>query len=176
MSRAAIVSLLLLAACARSKDSWSTYRAQDGRFTVRVPAPPVEATKPQPGGNVTTVLVDRHDAGMFQVAHYAMPAIAGAAADTIDAALKVDCLAPYEDSLLIPQDDPKSRPLGAHRGIVMSGRADRSTKLPNGGYEEDRCYYIGDRLYHLIAIVPDDDTGRADVARFLDSFTLAASP
>lgn len=170
--RVALVLALGVTACGKGAD-WSTYHAQDGRFSVAVPAKPVEETKPQIPSPVTTVLVDRHAAGMFQVAHFAMPILVGMDDDTIDAALKLDCLAPFDGGSFVA-GTPTPRPLGKHRGLAITGRAPRSDALPAGGFEEDRCYAVGDHFYHLIGVAPDTAAGRADVARFLDSFALAA--
>lgn len=175
--RLAALALLPVALGCGRHDPWRPYVSKTGGYRVSLPGAPVESTTPAvPPISTETkrLLVDRHAAGMFQVVSYELTGAADMSPETVDDALKVDCLHPFDGSSFTI-DRVQAQPLSGHPGVSVTGRAPRSESLVNGGWEEDRCLLVGTRLYHLIGVAPDTPAGQADVAHFLDSFALESS-
>jgi hypothetical protein len=115
-----------------------------------------------------TFLVKRGTRGSFQVSYYELSMqLAG---DVIHSAEKLDCSSGLGG--VWTKSAEHAQPLGAAQGYAVIATAPTSDSLPDGGYEEDRCFVIGRRMYHLIAVGPNTPAQQRDAGRFLSSFQL----
>jgi len=150
--------------------TWERFESAVVGFAVEFPKKPTVKTEQQLTGltmtEVEIVGVDRGPRGQLQVSSYLLAI--GAAELPVESMLQLDCMAAYQDSKFIP-GSPRKVMLAGQEGVAVTGIAPRSPSLPNGGWSEDRCAILGDRMVHLIAIGPDDAETRSDGARFLDS-------
>ncbi len=159
--------LFALLGCSHG-DAWSKYEAPDHLFAVELPGAPKVFTKPTaeiPPTTVQRFLVERGDRGSFQVATYVVAMeLTG---ETAEAGAKLDCLGAITDSGYAIEDQHVIT-LGTARGVAITAA---STKT----YEEQRCLIAGKRMFHLVAVGPNDAAMRADAKHFVDSFAIEGS-
>ena len=165
--------LLAAATLACSHQSWQELRPVDGRFRVELPGTAVERIQKTITLPTTTdshvFLVERGARGSFQVAYYELTLELDPA--TWERTAKLDCTSPYAGGTFeITAQQP--RRLGTAVGFDVTGEAPKSETLPDGGFEEDRCFIAARRMFHVMAIGPNTADERRDVARFMDSFQI----
>lgn len=178
--RAGVVALVAVVAVAGCKSSdhtrWSRYHSADGLFSVEFPGKPVVSSKTRLTGlavtKIHTIKLERGSAGIVQLTHYQM---VQESKDVKDARLmNIECNAPHKESSFRARK-PKPRALAGRPGVVITATAPRSSSLPNGGFEQEGCVIVGMRMYHLIAVGPDDAATRKAATRFLSSFQVQAA-
>lgn len=166
------VTALLVGACRGGEGpAWQKYEAADGSFSVEFPGRPTASSRQDPTSflltTVHTIVLNRGPVGILQVAHYDL--LKEAQELPVEPWLKIDCLQPYTSSNFRPTE-PVGRSIGGRPAIAITGIAPKSDSLPNGGWQQNVCVVIGERMYHLIAIGPDNQTTRQDADRFMGSF------
>jgi hypothetical protein len=86
--------------------------------------------------------------------------------------LQLECASAYVDSVF-REVEHHGTTMQGHPGVILDGTAPRSDTLPQGGWDEHRCYLVGKTMFHLLAVGPDTVESRRDGHRFLDSFALS---
>jgi hypothetical protein len=138
-----------------------------------MPAAPGEETFTfQPrgsGGQMTNHIYQcRGPDGVFTLVYGDFPAdYAGRGADAL-----------LDDEVKRQQEFLGGRPLGA-KPIRLDGHPGREFQVDGFTADEKpshhfcRLYLVGNRLYNVIVIVPEENANAPEVNRFLDSFALA---
>jgi hypothetical protein len=172
MTRCLALVLVLLSTtqCTRGPD-WQVFESKEGGFKIEFPGKPTPSkTYNEAMTEVQVFKLERGAAGIMQIVYFDVPG--EHPPETIDTLLKIDCMHPFSgDSKFTPQK-PRKISRGKIPGVSIVGIAPKSDSLPQGGWEEDRCYLSGTRLYHLIVIGPNNDATHRDAKRFLESFSL----
>lgn len=169
MNRVLVMAMVL--GCGHRVDSWGDYKSEPGRFQVELPGVPKlgthqTVTLPAPTTSYQALL-QRGARGSFQVSYYDLTADLGSAAES---AAKLDCLSAVGDVWTIANEHAQK--LGTAPGYAITVTAPTSDDLPDGGYDQDRCFVVGQRMYHLTAVGPNTAEQRRDTQRFLDSFRV----
>ena len=162
--------LSVLGACTKH-EPWKEFRSTEFGFRVDLPGTPVAGVvRPAlvPMRPSHTFLLERGANGSLQVSTYEL---LKAAVPLGAQALKIDCEYPFSGSKFRITAS-REVALGSVKGLAVTGEAPVSETLPEGGWEEDRCFIVGRRMYHLIAVGPNTESARRDGLRFLDSFAL----
>ena len=156
--------------CTRSPN-WQVFESKEGGFKIEFPGNPTPSkTYNAAMTEVQVFKLERGAAGIMQIVYFDVPG--EHPPETVETLLKIDCLHPFSgDSKFTPQD-PQKISLGQVPGISVIGTAPKSDSLPQGGWEEDRCYLSGTRFYHLIAIGPNTQATQETAKHFFDSFNL----
>jgi hypothetical protein len=166
---AAIAAILALTAGCH-KTEWQTFSPENGNFSILMPGTPEDKshTRKTPAGEVTShlyIFSDEH--GTYAVSYLDRPA-----ATTGDAAEKWldrmrDAEVKSSGGELLASSDLKL-------GNTWPGREIRVTVKQGDGKHvmRDRIYVVKDRMYQVMAVVPEDEITSADTEKFMDSFTL----
>jgi hypothetical protein len=167
MKRALLIAVVL--SCGHPIDPWAEYRSEPGRFRVELPGVPKlgthqTVTLPAPTTSYQALL-ERGERGSFQVSYYDLSMDLESAAES---GAKLDCLSAAGDVWTIADQHPQK--LGAAPGYAITVTAPISDHLPNGGYGQDRCFVVGQRMYHLTAVGPNTIDQKRDTEHFLESF------
>jgi len=165
-----LLAVIVLVGC--SHPDWSELRSESGRFRAEMPGAPIVGTHQTvtvpTTTEVHTFLVERGARGRFQISYYdlSMP-LTG---DMIQNAEQIDCLSTAGAKLIVSTEHPVQ--LGAVPGYAVTLTSPISDTLPDGGYEQDECFVVSQRMYHLIAVGPNTADEQRDATRFLGSFQL----
>jgi hypothetical protein len=157
---------LLFAACGPT--DWSEIRSKEGRFSIRMPAIPVEKTREvqTEAGPLTLRSWNLdHQGRHYTVSFSDYPEAFVTANDpeTVLDRARQGATAAVAGKLL----EERHISLGEHSGrfmVVLDGRGDRVLQI--------RLLLIGARLYQFGIVTPIQDRSGAEVERFLDSFAL----
>lgn len=161
------VALFAMLGCSHS-DPWAEYRSEPGRYRAEFPGKTELKSQQTPSLPPTTsyqAVVDRGARGDFQVSYYELAVVTP---DLAKSAIKLDCgMANERGWTAVATSEPK---LGDVTGFQTDAVIPVGAGFPEGGFEQDRCFVIGSRMYHLTTVGPDTADQRRDSARFLDSF------
>lgn len=174
--------VLSVVACTPAPEAapWVRHEVREANYRVEFPTAPTVTRESTPTGPTITEVdvarLDRGPKGMLQVSHFELAVspyeIAKAGLD-LEPLMRTECLYPTEGSKFVA-GTPRRMTLGGQPGIGVTAHAPASESLPKGGWEEDRCVVVNGRMFHLIAIGPDDEATRREGQRFLDSFETFA--
>jgi|GEM_PF-6328122 len=172
----ALVAVVAVAGCSNGDHpTWRRYRSADGLSSAEFPGKPVVSSKTRLTGlavtTIHTIKLERGSAGIVQLTHYEMVEQSKDVKDSL--LMNIECNAAHPGSSFRP-GKPKPRALAGRPGVVITATAPKSSSLPNGGFEKEGCVIAGMRMYHLIAVGPDDPATRTAAERFLASFQVKA--
>lgn len=153
-------------AAAQSEPGWTTYRSQDGRFSVLFPAAPSRDDKPVatgPGSPGSYSIFTAKGAGGIWMAGFADYAPGFDFGIQAELEANRDNFVKGTGAVLT-----ESRPLKLGSAPGLEFTADKAGQWTARG----RVFIVGRRPYQLLAIVPPGDSNAAHVRRFLDSFAV----
>ncbi len=70
-------------------------------------------------------------------------------------AAKLDCTHDASGPFVIK--DSHAQSLVGNAGWLTVRTAPTSSEHPRGGYQEDRCFVVGTRMFHAVGVGPDTD-------------------
>ena len=143
---------------------WAPYTSRQGGYTVTLPGKPMESTRTMEGPSgpvelryVATEAVDR--SGVYGAAYVDMPS---SVLDPHHAACSLDVMTHAFPGRLLSK-----------RTITFQGHAGREFSVQREkGVTTVRLFFVGQRLYELMATSPDPAVSPETLATFLGSFRL----